>query len=1294
MDGSAKPGAGQGRRGLRRLAVVFSVLLGAILIFHRPLLLSVGRAVALHYAAKANLKVDFRAEGTVFTGLTIRNLHVVPTGPTTVESIDIDSVRLDYSLGALIRRGVSNFVENIEVRSARIVLNTDKTPVEPKIPKLDERITLPTIFPERLRLSDVSLTVRTTPHDLVLEHIYLDLLPNKSGELRIAKLQIPSGNAWMNVATQTSYTGKNLVVRGLALDNKTQIRLLDLDASHIDEKKLEVVIDASLAEGTLAGSVGLSQTTTSVETKMRLVAQSISGDELSVYAGKTPGTLGGQIERIAIEGSGVIDRPRSWNGTLTAQLANLHEGKFAVDSCVARVVVQGGKATVDTAELVRGANRIRVAGSADLPEQIRQFGRVPARFDLTADLPELGSLTAGLPQSIAGAAAVNGRVEISGSTLRGDFNLSGSNLVSAGTRAGKITGRLTFSKQMPPTNVTKLYYRDLQSRSHLEISDVQSADYLLDAVHADVASVNERVTLEGLSAERKQNSVLVRGDYRLPDELQDVAKQPATLDLSVRASELADYWIAGSPNKITGPLEASGQIRFEQGLADGQLSLYGRNLTARTLAVPQINAQCAIVKSVVYLNDLSVQLNKSDFLAANAVVDLRPPYQYSGKLLARVADLSALKPLLKASGNDSELAGAVTVDWQGNGNFTNFKNTGQLKLKLERGRYADARALQANVDASYTPGGLDIPIIFLASDKMDFQAIVQAKGSTLEVSKIQIDQGTAKYAAGYISVPFVWSNLGSERPLFPADGKVVATFQSENLDLKRLFEDLGAKPAVSGTMNVKLDAQGTLENLQARVDLQMRDLRSEQFKNFEPASFDLTLQTQNNQLALTGKLQQARIQPLQLQANMPLNVGQILHDRKFDEKTPITAKMQLPRSSVNFVRQFVPALNELDGDLALDVNINGTVAKPVFSGTGDMTVNVARFSNATLPALRGFKTRLVFAQDTLTFERFGGDLAGGPFTVGGRVTFPKLTEPVLDFQLKANSVLVARNDSLTARADADVRVTGPLATASVTGNVALRDSSLLKNIDLIPIGLPGRPAPQPSSSDRPDLSFPAPPLRDWKFDVAVKTKDPFLVRGNLANGGAIVDLHLTGTGLHPGLQGVVRLEKVEATLPFSRLEIAYGFLYFDPGDSFNPKIDLHGTSLIRDYTVHVYVYGSSLAPEAVFTSEPPLPQEEIISLLATGTTREELTGNNNVLAGRAAMLLVQQLYRKVFKKGAATKSNSVFNRLQVDVGNVDPRTGQQSATARYKINEQFVVIGDIGVGGDFRGLVKYLIRFR
>ena len=597
------------------------------------------------------------------------------------------------------------------------------------------------------------------------------------------------------------------------------------------------------------------------------------------------------------------------------------------------------------------------------------------------------------------------------------------------------------------------------------------------------------------------------------------------------------------------------------------------------------------------------------------------------------------------------------------------------------------------MDATYTPNGLDIPIIFFGSNKMDFQAILQAKGETLEITKIQLDQGQAKYAGGYISIPFIWRNLGTGAPVCPPNGKVIANFQSENIEIKKLFQDVGAKPMASGTVNVKLDAQGTLADLNARLDLQMRDLRSERLPNLEPATFDLSAQAQHNQLVISGKLQQAKIQPIELTANLPFNVAKIVRERKLADETPVTAKVRLPRSSVNFVHRLVTAIQELDGDLALDVDVSGTLGQPILSGAGDMTVNVARANNVTLPALRNFKARLNFARDALTLEQFGGELSGGHFTMSGRVTFPKLTAPNLDLQLKADSALVARNDTLTARVDADVKVTGPIGSANVTGTVAMTNSQFLKNLDLIPIGLPGRPAPQPPSA-RPDFSIPQPPFRNWKFDVTIKTKDPVLIRGSLANGGAVSDLHLTGTGLRPALQGTVRLEKVEATLPFSRLEVSSGFVYFDPSDSFNPKLDLHGTSVIHDHTIRVYIYGTSLAPEAIFTSEPPLPQEEIISLLATGATREELTGSNNLLAARAATLLVQQLYRKIFKKGQPTQSNSVFDRLDLDVGTVDPRTGQQQATARLKINDQFVFVGDIGVGGDYRGMLKYLIRFR
>ena len=77
-------------------------------------------------------------------------------------------------------------------------------------------------------------------------------------------------------------------------------------------------------------------------------------------------------------------------------------------------------------------------------------------------------------------------------------------------------------------------------------------------------------------------------------------------------------------------------------------------------------------------------------------------------------------------------------------------------------------------------------------------------------------------------------------------------------------------------------------------------------------------------------------------------------------------------------------------------------------------------------------------------------------------------------------------------------------------------------------------------------------------------------------------------------------------------------------------------------------------------------------------------------------MLGKELYRKIFKKGGdeEPKTDSFFNRLSVEFSGADPRTGEQTATARYKVSEKVVLIGDLGVAGGFRGQVKYLIRFR
>ena len=1286
------------------------VVCGAFLIvLHRPILLAIGRQIVLRYAAGQNLKIDFRLEGNPFSHLNVRNLRAIPTGASGIESIDIDYLYVDYNLLGLARHGLSHFLQDVEARSAQVVLNPAKAP--PRKPRPRQKLKLPSLFPERIRLANATLVVRADPNDFIVERVDLELNPRGPGDVRIGELQLPSGDSWSRISGQTSYANKNLVLRDVVLSDQEQIRSLNVDASCIDTKTLGLKLDCAIGGGQLSASAGLIETASSLNAKINVTGQKIDAESLNKFLLLPDGYLSGEIERLALDATGAIDVPRTWNGTMSLQISNVDRPEIHCDSGVVEVSAEQGRATLRSADILQDKNEFHLRGTMDLPSVIEDFGRTPTSLEIAGAAPDLQRLTAGTAVHFTGSAQFTGKIDIANANVNATLGVTANTVGFSDGTVDKLNCTLRASKGIARADTKRPWFADLRTAMEFDLAGIHYRDVIIDSIEGSLNGSDDILGLDRLSLRRNQNELNVRGRYKLPVEVGKAFSQPAELDVALNAPEVGDFWIKDSPNKLSGPLQLTGQIEWKQQTANGQVSISGSNLKMRDLVFHQLSTQCSISNSIVYLNDCRANLNDSDFFNATGRLNLRQPYQYNGKISASVANLSTLQPLFRTFGNQNELAGSMTLDWEGEGQgmtvsqpsyskstpkafgVAPWKNSGKLKLVLEKGRYGDTRSLRANIDASYSPEGLDVPIIFFASGTTDFQAVAQAKGETLEITRIQLDQGQARFASGYVSFPLVWRNLGTNAAAIPSSGKVFVTIQSENLDLKKLFSDLGIKAGTSGTLNARLDADGTIGDLNASLNLQMRDLRNDRWRKMEPATFDLNAQAVHDRMTVLGKLQQARIQPLELNADMPFDIPKITRARKLPDETPITAKARLPRSSVNFVRQFVPELEQLDGDLGLDVDVSGTIGKPVFSGAGDVTVNVARFTNATIPALTNFSARLSFAQNALSLERFGGNLAGGPFTMNGRVTFPKLTEPTLDLKLKADSVLLARNDTLTARADADIRVTGPIAAATVSGNVAMTDSHILKNIDLIPIGLPGRPAPEPPS-ERPQFSFPNPPLRDWKFDVAIKTKDPVLIRGNLATGGAIADIKLAGTGLRPELRGTVRLENVEATLPFSRLEVSQGFLYFDPSDSMNPKLELHGTSVIRDYTVRVYVYGTVLAPEAIFTSEPPLPQEEIISLIATGATRDELSGRGNVLAGRAAMLLVQQLYRKIFKKGEPTQSNEFFNRLDLDVGAVDPRTGRQQVSARFKISDQFVLMGDVGVGGDYRGMLKYLIRFR
>ena len=139
----------------------------------------------------------------------------------------------------------------------------------------------------------------------------------------------------------------------------------------------------------------------------------------------------------------------------------------------------------------------------------------------------------------------------------------------------------------------------------------------------------------------------------------------------------------------------------------------------------------------------------------------------------------------------------------------------------------------------------------------------------------------------------------------------------------------------------------------------------------------------------------------------------------------------------------------------------------------------------------------------------------------------------------------------------------------------------------------------------------------------------------------------------------MRVEEFKASLPFSTLSVSHGFIYFNKDAPFQPSLDIQADSQARDYLVHAYIYGKASDPQMQLSSEPPLQYSDIVSLLATGVTASELAGNADVLASKAALLAVQELYRKIFLRGKAvdvdkTKDTGSFvDRFQFELGALD-----------------------------------------
>ncbi|MDF1659923.1 MAG: translocation/assembly module TamB domain-containing protein, partial [Verrucomicrobiales bacterium] len=230
-----------------------------------------------------------------------------------------------------------------------------------------------------------------------------------------------------------------------------------------------------------------------------------------------------------------------------------------------------------------------------------------------------------------------------------------------------------------------------------------------------------------------------------------------------------------------------------------------------------------------------------------------------------------------------------------------------------------------------------------------------------------------------------------------------------------------------------------------------------------------------------------------------------------------------------------------------------------------------------------------------------------------------------------------------------------------------------------------------------NLGVDVPPFRDWNADVRIHTKTPFQVRSNLVESDLIADIRLSGKFSKPHPTGFLAIDEGELSLPFSSIDVEIGKIEFDKETGFNGAINLKARAKANKYSINVFLHNRILDPKYVLTSNPPLPSEDLLTLLVTGTTRDALIGGDvgSLAASKAATLLF-----KNFKKASnlADTEPSLLDTLQerteLDIGGINPETGAQTVGGKIRLWRQLFFVGDVDAENDYRALLKYVFRFR
>jgi translocation and assembly module TamB len=317
--------------------------------------------------------------------------------------------------------------------------------------------------------------------------------------------------------------------------------------------------------------------------------------------------------------------------------------------------------------------------------------------------------------------------------------------------------------------------------------------------------------------------------------------------------------------------------------------------------------------------------------------------------------------------------------------------------------------------------------------------------------------------------------------------------------------------------------------------------------------------------------------------------------------------------------------DRLSGRFALDATVGGTVALP--TANGKLTIDKAHYvSLATGTDLSGVSLTVSGDRQRLVLQDFSAsDGAKGTVTVGGSVDLAASPGPKLDLSATLRNFRALRRDEITATLSGNLHVGGTATNPDVAVKLTVDQADIT-----IPDKLPQSVQPVKvtiiDSKSGKTLSAPAPAKTQAAafsagLDVTVTMPDRIFVRGRGLDSEWRGKVSVQGTSAAPDITG--SLNSVRGTFSFAgqTLTVNRGILTFPGGTRIDPVVDLQATSQSNDITAIIQVSGTATSPTISLSSEPALPQDEILSRLLFGSSMSQISPAEGIQIAQAAAAL-------------------------------------------------------------------------